>query len=152
MYKPLSKMLKLLLFLGLFGFSSQAYAVVELKVAVVHATMAKSPIDAKISKVMAKSLKTAFGQYGSFKLLSKNAFQLAPQKTADVALPTGYKALVKYVGSVPKAGKNRVHKLSLEIPKHKVKVKLRAVPKKLFYQAGIRHKDGILILAFYLKE
>ena len=152
MKKSLSRILTALLFLGLFGFAGKASAVVELKVAVVHATKAKSVIDAKISKVMAKSLKTAFGQYGSFKLLSKNAYQLSPKKTAKIGLPTGFKAIVKYVGSLPKAGKNKVHKMSLEIPKHKVKVKLRAVPKKLFYQAGIKHEDGILILAFYLKE
>ncbi|MBV70254.1 MAG: hypothetical protein CMH52_02810 [Myxococcales bacterium] len=152
MCKPIPKLFNLLVFLGLFGFASQAYAAVELKVAVVHATKAKSPTDSKISKVMAKSLTTVFGQYGSFKLLSKTAYQLVPKKTAEIDLPTGYKALVKYVGSLPKAGKNKVHKLSLEIPKHKVKVKLRAIPKKLFYQAGIKHNNGILILAFYLKE
>ncbi|MGC6416265.1 MAG: hypothetical protein ACON3Z_04075 [Bradymonadia bacterium] len=124
---------------------------VELKVAIVHALKSAGQIDAKISKKMAKSLRTAFGQYKSFKLISKTSNRLGNDKRSEILLPTGDKAVVTYLGK--KVGKKSkpVHKLALAIPKHKVKVNLSAVKKKLFYQAGIKHNGGILILAFYLK-
>ena len=136
---------------GILGFSgvSTAYAgdSVKLKVAIVHASKAAGKIDPRISKRMAKSLHTAFGQFKSFRLVSKTALKLKKGKRVPVALPTKDKAVVAYDGKSAKK-----HKILLSIPKHKVKMRLSAPAKKLFYQAGIRHKKGILILAFYLKE
>jgi hypothetical protein len=127
--------------------SAHAEKPVELRVAVVHASKLPGKIDKAISKRMAKSLGTVFGQYKSFKLLSKDVSKMQVGKTVEIALSAKNKAIVKYNGRDKKK-----HKLTLSIPKHKVKMKLSAPAKKLFYQAGIRHKNGILILAFYLKE
>lgn len=126
--------------------SVQAKKPVELRVAVVHASKVASKTDRKISKRMAKSLGTVFGQYKSFKLLSKDVQKLKTGKTVKIPLPVKTDAIIKYNGQEKKK-----HKLTLSIPKHKVKMKLSAPSKKLFYQAGIRYKKGILVLAFYLK-
>ena len=137
--------------LGILGFSGMSTAhakdTVKLKVAVVYASKDAGKTDSRISGRMAKSLRTAFGQFKSFKLVSKEGFKLKKGNRASIALPTKDEAIVAYVGKARKK-----HKVLLSIPKHKVKMHLSAPAKKLFYQAGIRHKKGILILAFYLKE
>ena len=120
---------------------------VKLKVAVVHASTSAGSVDKGISKRMAKSLKTAFGRFKSFSLVSKDALKLSKGKKSVLKLPTSESAVITYNGK-----SKRKHRLTLSIPKHKVKMELSAPAKKLFYQAGIRHDKGILILAFYLKE
>ena len=152
MYRNFSFLMGLVL-ASVMSFSKPAEANdgVELKVAVVHALKSAGPIDSKISKKMAKSLRTAFGQYKSFKLISKTSNQLGRDKRNEISLPTGEKAIVTYLGKRASTKAKPVHKLALAIPKHKVKLNLSAVKKKLFYQAGIKYNDGILILAFYLK-
>ena len=122
---------------------------VKLKVAVIHASKSVAKIDKRISKRLAKSLKTesAFSQFKGFRLVSKSVLKLARGKAASVELPTQEKAVITYEGKA-----KRKHKLGLSIPKHKIQMKLKTPQKKLFYQAGIRHDQGILILAFYLKE
>jgi hypothetical protein len=134
--------------LSLTGLST-AYSkdTVSLKVAVVHASKIAGKSDKKISARMGKSLRTAFGQFKSFQQLTKTTLKLKKGKRVAVNLPTKDKAVVVYDG---KSGKK--HRISLLIPEHKVRMKLSAPAKKLFYQAGIRYKNGILILAFYLKE
>jgi hypothetical protein len=129
--------------------TSTAYAEkpVNLKVAVVHASTSAGQVGKGISKRMAKSLKTAFGRFKSFRLISKDVLKLNKGKKSVLELPTNEQAVIIYDGKA-----KRKHKLTLSIPKHKVKMKLSAPAKKLFYQAGIRHDKGILILAFYLKE
>ena len=134
--------------LSLMGLSAaHASDAVSLKVSVVHASKDAGQTDKRISPRMAKSLRTAFGQFKSFKQLDRKALNLKKGKRVAVDLPTKDKAVVIYDG---KSGKK--HRISLLIPEHKVRMKLSAPAKKLFYQAGIRHKNGILILAFYLKE
>ena len=134
----------------MFGLTSaHASKAVTLKVAVVHATKTKETKKDPALKKIRRSLKKAFGKIGytSFRQVQKQTLELAVGQSGVIKLPAAQKALVKYTGK-----KAKRHMVKLSIPKSKVNVALRAPARKIFYQAGIPYKDGILILAFYLKE
>jgi len=139
-----------LILLGLCGVwsasTAQAKNALKLKTAIIYATKT-GQMDPNITKVTQKSLAATFGAYKGFEQLEKANKKIAKGTPATLKLPTGQTAVVSLIGK-----KGRAYQLQLEIPKHKVKVKLSAPPKKLFYQAGIPYKKGRLILAFYLKE
>ena len=59
--------------------------------------------------------------------------------------PNGESAEFKHTG----VDKN-VHKLHLTLPKSKVNVDVTAPLKKVFFQAGMKHGNGMLILAMFL--
>ncbi len=136
--------------LGAFGLFSatavHAKGKLQLKTAVIYATKT-GKMDSNIKKEMQKSLSATFGAYKGFKLINKGNQPLSKATPATIKLPTKQKALISLIGK-----KGKAYQLKLSIPKDKVKVKLSAPPKKLFYQAGIPYKKGRLILAFYLKE
>ena len=142
----------ILAFVGfLFGGITAAYASkpVTLKIAVVHATKtAGAKSDPELKKIQ-RSLKKAFGKIGytNFKQVSKQTLKLAVGKSGTIKLPASHKAIVQYKGK-----KAKRHMVKLSIPKSKLNVALRAPARKVFYQAGIPYKDGILVMAFYLKE
>ena len=148
--RAITKVIGGLFFLGALFISMSTAAHAEnklkLKTAIIYATKS-GQMDPKIKKVTQKSLSATFGAYKGFTLLDQTADVLTEKKAATVLLPTNQKAVVSLIGK-----KGRAYQLKLDIPKHKVKVKLSAPPKKLFYQAGIPYKKGRLILAFYLKE
>ena len=144
-----TRIMVIMTFVGtlLFGMGlAQAGNTAKVKVAVIHATKAKAPKDPALKKIE-KSLKTAFGGYKSFKQLDKQVLKLTAGKPANIKLPGAQKARLTYKGK-----KGKRHMMTLAIPKSKVNVDLRVPARKLFYQAGIPYKNGILILAFYLKE
>lgn len=122
---------------------------VTLKVAVVHATKGKVTKKDPALKKITRSLTKAFGKIGytSFKQVNKQKLKLVLGKSGVIKLPNANKAIVTYKGK-----KGKRHMVKLSIPKSKVNVALRAPARKVFYQAGIPHKGGILILALYLKE
>ena len=133
---------------GIFSFTTTGTAVakegVQLSVVVLHATKGAKRIDPTMGARMKKSVSTVFGgKYNSFKVLSKSKLKLKKGKKGHLKLPTNQKASVTYRGK-----KGVHHKIGLAIPKHKIKMSLSARAGKLFYQAGIRHKKGMLILAF----
>ena len=119
---------------------------VSVKVAVIHAVKGKAPSDPALKKIE-PSLRNAFGGYASFKQLDKQQFNLKEKGTKKIALPNAQSAEVRYDGQ-----KGKKHMMRLTIPKSKVDVDLRAPARKMFYQAGMKYKGGILILAFYLKD
>ena len=130
------------------GASGNALAAddVNVKVAVIHAMKSKSSKDQALKKIES-SLRKAFGGFSSFKQLDKHEFKLKKKGTQKIALPNGLSAAVRYDGQ-----KGKHHSIRLTIPKSKVDVDLRAPVKRMFYQAGMKYKGGILILAFYLKD
>ena len=138
------------LVMGFFALSAlgvaHAAGPVKLKAVVIHATKAPSKPHPGLKKIQ-KSLKTAFGQYQGFSLVSKQTLKLAQGQAQKLKLPRGGNALLTYKGKTKKQ-----HKLRLALPKSKVKVDLSAPAGKMFYQAGLKHKKGILILGFFLKE
>ncbi len=130
------------------GASGMALAAdgVNIKVAVIHAVKGKAKSDPALKKIE-PALRKAFGGYGTFKQLDKHNFELKQKGTKKVSLPNGSSAAVRYDGQ-----KGKHHLIRLTIPKSKVDVDLRAPAKRMFYQAGMKYKGGILILAFYLKD
>jgi hypothetical protein len=128
----------------LLGGSATAASAATLKVAVVHAQKAAGANDPKLNKIQ-KRLESAFAGYKSFKELSKHEFPLVVGKSSTVKLPTGKAASFKYVGP---AGKD-VHKVDLQVGRNTLN--LRVPAKRLFFQAGMKHQGGMLILAIYLK-
>ena len=132
----------------LLGNVNTAHATKEVttKVAIIHASKAKGGVDKSLSKKIVRSLRKTFGGYTTFKQLDKKTLKLTTKSPKVIKLPNAQKATLSYRGK-----KGRSHQLTLAIPKSKVNVDLSAPAKKLFYQAGIPYKDGILILAFYLK-
>lgn len=115
-----------------------------LKVSVVHATKTgKAQVDPKLKRISA-SLKMAFAGYKNFKRLDSHTLKLDPKAT--VTLPGGRSAVFTHKGT---KGKNV--KLNFAIPKSKVDVDLTSQPGRVFFQAGLKHDSGILILALYLR-
>jgi hypothetical protein len=133
------------LLVGSFGTASAAEPI-TLKVSVVHATRTGSEVDPALANIRG-SLEQAFGGYTSFKQLDRAELAIARGGSGEVALPNGKTAVFEYKGL---AGTQ--HQLKLRIPQSKVEVDLRAPAKRMFYQAGMPHDGGILILALYLKD
>lgn len=117
---------------------------VKLKVAVIHATQTAGGIDPALAKI-SRDLEKAFGGYKSFKQLDKTELKLDQGVRGTVKLPNGQDADFTYKGA-----QNERHALRLGIPASKVDVDLSAPLRKMFYQAGIPHEGGILILALFL--
>lgn len=134
------------LFVAATPLTAAAADAVTLKVSVVHATKTAKKADPALSGIQ-KSLEQVFGNYEAFTQLDKRELSLALDKTGEIKLPNGKTAVFAYKG---KTGSQ--HLLKLKIPESKVDVDLRAPARKMFYQAGMRHDGGILILALFLKE
>lgn len=131
----------------LLGLTSSAWAAdkVRLKVSVIHASKKAGKPDAKLAKI-ADQLRKAFGGFESFRQLDFEELKLEEGKKAELKLPNGKTAEFVYKGQDKKQ-----HRINLAIPKSKVDVDLRAPTGRMFYQAGMAHEDGILILGMYLK-
>ena len=136
----------LMIGLALSAAAPQAQAAdARLKVAVIHATKAKQPVDPALKKINA-SLVKAFGGYQGFKQLAKHDLELDRDQAKGFKLPNGHQAKVTYKGLDGKQ-----HRIRLAAPKAKVDVDLKVPMNRMFYQAGMKHANGILILALYLK-
>ena len=134
-------------FIGFFctPISSWAKDEIGLKVVVIHATRDPGGVDSSLKRIQS-ALKDSFGNYKSFKPLAKANIRLSKNdKSPKLQLPNGQTASFRYDG---KDGKS--HKLHLSIPKSKVNVDLRSPLKRPFFQAGMRYREGILILALVL--
>lgn len=128
------------------GGASAAHAV-TLKVSVVHAQKKNAQKDPALKRIQGR-LERAFSRYSSFKRLAHHEFRLSPGKKASAKLP-GTKAKTAnfhYVGPVGKGA----HKVGLKIGENEFN--LRIPEKRLFFQAGLKHGDGMLILAIYLRN
>lgn len=137
-----------LLSLGLIvGFVAPALAAdqADLKVSVIHATKRAGPVDPALARIQ-KTLEKSFGGYSSFRELAKHKVELPLKKTRQIKLPNDQTAGFTYEGSVKEQ-----EKIRLSIPRSKVDVSLRVPPRKVFFQAGLPHDGGILILALYLR-
>ena len=62
-----------------------------------------------------------------------------------LSLPEGRSAQFKYTGRTP-----RHHVLEFSLPDYKVLAQLRVPESRTFYQAGIKHEDGMIILKMRL--
>lgn len=123
---------------------ARAAEAVGLEVSVIHATRKGDGVDPKLARIR-KDLEKAFGGYTSFKQLSKSDLKLVAGRKTTLKLPNGEAAEFTYKGK-----EKGSHLVRLAIPRSKVEVDLRAPLEKMFYQAGIKHAGGILILALHL--
>lgn len=129
--------------------SAVAAQPVQITVSVIHATGAAGGVDPALKPIEA-DLKSAFGQYSTFKRVGRQQYALTQGAVAKIALPSqNSEAELIYKGPAPKPG---LHQVTFAVPSKQVKVDLRLPVRKVFYQAGLKHEDGILILAIYLKE
>lgn len=132
--------------LGLAGSSAVAAEKVTLEVTVVHAKKGGASVDPSLGAIEG-ALTKAFQGYGTFAKLDAQRLALAVGGEGQLGLPNGKTAVFAYKGA---AGPR--HKLELRIPESKVDVDLRAPARKVFFQAGLPHDGGILILAMFLAD
>lgn len=116
----------------------------RLKVSVIQASKEKGPDDPALAKIQGE-LKEAFGGYQGFKRLQSEEKLLAGDTPVKIDLPNGESAEFKHQGI-----EKKLHKIHFSLPKSKVNLDLKAPLKKMFYQAGMKHAGGMLILAMYL--
>ena len=134
------------------GQAAPAAGPIRLKVSVIHATRGFIPTDPKLDKIRGE-LTEAFAGYKSFKLLQAEELPLVDptralnaQAPQSVKLPNGETAEFRYSGVSPKGQ----HSIRFALAQAKITVDLKAPLRKVFYQAGMKHDGGILILAMFL--
>lgn len=86
-------------------------------------------------------LERGFGGYSSFQELDHQILRVEKNQSASFSLPTSATVTVTNNGRV-----DDFVKLGLAIDE-RLNTTLRATPGSTFFQAGLRHRDGILILA-----
>jgi hypothetical protein len=117
---------------------------IRLKVSVIHAFK---------SEGLRGELTEAYAGYKGFKLLQSEelaiydpAQPLGAQAAQSIKLPNGETAEFRHSGVSAKGQ----HSIRFSLAQAKVVVDLKAPLRKVFYQAGMKHAGGILILAMYL--
>lgn len=116
----------------------------RLKVSVIQATKEKAAPDPALAKIQGE-LQEAFAGYQGFKRLQAEEKLLSSDTPVKIELPNGESAEFKHQGL-----EKNLHKIRFTLAKSKVNLDLKAPLKKMFYQAGMKHGGGILILAMYL--
>ena len=134
------------------GQAAPAGDAIRLKVSVIHAFKSEGLADPKLDKIRGE-LTEAFAGYKGFKLLQSEELPifdptppLDPNPAKSIKLPNGETAEFLHSGVSPKGQ----HSIRFSLAQAKVVVDLKAPLRKVFYQAGMRHAGGILILAMYL--
>jgi hypothetical protein len=114
---------------------------VKFKVRVVLATTQGDLIDPNIPANLKKYLQDSFGaRYSSFRLLDSRVVTVASGNTGEVPLPDDSVLKLKYRGK-----EGGFIKLTMEI--RDLKTTIRIKDGGLFFQAGHKYKNGMLILA-----
>lgn len=132
----------LLIFGGFFGYTPQAYAEepVTVEVRTIAASTEDSGFDTRLDPLKGK-LTRAFRGYKSFTLLGKRVLSLKEGKGKSMPLPNGSELELTYHGMA-----GELVKVGLAIA-GKMSTTLRASRGSTFFQAGMDHENGILILA-----
>lgn len=116
-------------------------------VMVLHATNAGEGIDKGIGN-LPQLKEPPFSSYDTYRLLQRSQFRFSEKEPGELALPNGdtlQLALVK------QDGPRIVAELRIfNGKKKKFSAQFKAAKKALFYVAGPRHKDGILVLGLRL--
>ena len=88
-----------------------------------------------------KKLSKAFENYGTFRSLSRSSATIAPNQAHPFALPDGTRFVVSYQG----VDKNLI-RLAIRVG-DKFKTNVRVSRGNTFFQAGLPHDGGILVIA-----
>jgi len=137
----MTRLLLPLLALSLF-WSQSAYAQdAKFKVRVLHASKQGETIDPQITPAVAKYLKKSFGsRYSNFRQIDSRVVELDLGHTGDVPLPDE-SVLKLTLRALP----GDFVKLTMEL--RDLRTTIRIKNGGMFFQAGHRYKNGILILA-----
>lgn len=136
-----------LLTLGtLLGFSpGEAHAdSITVEVRSIVASTEGDAFDNRLDDLKTK-LQKAFRGYKSFKQLGRRSLKFKEDKEKSMPLPNGSELTLTYHGMA-----GDLVKLGLSIA-GKMSTTLRASPGSTFFQAGMDHDDGMLILAITVK-
>lgn len=113
---------------------------VDVTVRSISAKKDGSYFDPKLKDLEAK-LTRAFSGYSYFKLVQKDTFKLEKSESETVTVPGGTDVTLTFHGLA-----GDFYKMGLSIA-DKLSTTLRASSGSTFFQAGLRYKSGILILA-----
>ena len=131
--------------LGVSAFAQSAHAQdVSLEVRSIHATKSGSGMDPGLQDIKGK-LERGFGGYKSFKLLSTQVLTLKKGGAKSVRLPNNANMTLNFTGFA-----GNLANIGMQV-QDKVNSKVRLSKGSTFFQAGMRHKGGILITAIKLK-
>ena len=133
--------LLLLLFLAPTGEARAAEPEAHCKVRVILAKGGGGGVDPAIKNPLKRYLTKSFGnRYKSFDLLNTATLDVLRGKRGEVSLPDGTWLRLTYLGN-----QGKFIKLSMEMPGVKTLIRIR--DGGLFFQAGHKHKGGMMILA-----
>ncbi|MFT5432375.1 MAG: hypothetical protein ACI9OJ_003074 [Myxococcota bacterium] len=115
-------------------------AAVRFEVQIIHATRGKPFVDPSIEK-LSRYLENSFGsRYQRFRRLKNDTMTLGVKERGTQKLPNGTKLLLTYLGA-----EDSLLRLVMEVGGMKTTVKVH--DGGLFFQAGRKHKNGMLIVA-----
>ncbi len=140
--RPLPLLLLLLFLLGpRAGEAEAAEPEAHCKVRVILAKGGGGGVDPAIKNPLKRYLTKSFGaRYESFDLLDTATLEVTRGKRGEVSLPDGTWLRLTYLGN-----QGKFIKLSMEMPGVKTLIRIR--DGGLFFQAGHKHKGGMMILA-----
>ena len=120
---------------------SSESAGIRCDIQVIHATKGPAHVDPALRPI-ARYLESSFGnRYTRFVRLGRADLDLSKGQTGRQALPNGTHLELTYLGT-----ESTLHRLELAVDGLKTRVKIH--DGGLFFQAGRRYKDGMLIVAF----
>ena len=134
--------------------SAQTNETVSIEIRTIYATTDPKGIDNKLKPLKGKLTK-AFSNYGTFKELARHETSLREGSAYEFSIPGGTRLIITHKGEVtvnvdktkdPQA----LIKLGLSVDK-KFNSSVRASRGSTFFQAGLPHGSGILILAITVR-
>lgn len=126
--------------LMLMGSAAMAEEAVTVEVRTIYASAEGEDCDEALGGLCGR-LERGFGGYSSFQQLAENELRIAGGNSKAMSLPTGSTVRVSFHGK-----EENFVRLGLAID-DRLNTTLRATPGSTFFQAGLRHREGILILA-----
>ena len=112
---------------------------VSVKVATIHAKVGKGPAPT-VEKLVAR-LRKAFPGYHTFVVLGTTTLALTKDGSGQAKLPNGSALEITYLGRA-----KDLLRLRVALPP-RLKTEVRVADGATFYQAGVEHDGGVLILA-----
>ena len=114
-------------------------AAVSVRVATIHAKV--SPGAAPTAQKLVARLRKAFPGYQAFQVLGTTTLGLTEGGTGQAKLPNGSALDITYLGRA-----KDLLRLRVALPP-RLKTEVRVADGATFYQAGVEHEGGVLILA-----
>lgn len=126
----------------------QAGEEVTVEIRTIYVTTDAKGIDARLEHLKPKLTK-AFPNYGTFKELARHEATLQRDAAFEFSIPGGTHLILSNKGLHVEEGKELIH-LSMNVDR-KFRSDVRASRGSTFFQAGLPHGSGILVLAITLR-